>query len=400
MRILLITDWMADHGGAEWYVTAIREELRARGHDARLLTSDVSAAARATADYLALGSRNMTAQVVLQIANPFAVATVRRVLGSFRPEVVHLSMIEHHLSPAILPVLGEVPAVLSVMDYKPVCPTSWKLLPDSSICTRPAGLVCWRSGCTGLLHWLRDRPRYGLLEWGIGRVERVLACSRTVQAELARSGISSEVLTLPVRAAGTGFRRRPAAEPLFVYLGRLSREKGVDLLLHSFHALEATAARARLRIVGRGPEGPALERLARELGVGERVEFTGWVAPEAVERELSDAWALVAPSLHPEPLGLVALEAIVRGVPVIASARGGFAESVEPGTSGILFENGDRRELTTALEAVATGTAFPQKQVAPEIARRTARIHDIRRHVDALITIYENASREAIAAGS
>ena len=396
MRILLITDWMADHGGAEWYVTAIQEELRARGHDARLLTSDVSADARATADYLAHGSRSMAAQVVLQIANPFAVATVRRVLESFRPDVVHLSMVEHHLSPAILAVLGDVPAVLSVMDYKPVCPTSWKLLPDGTICTRPAGLVCWRAGCTGLLHWLRDRPRYGLLEWGIGRVERVLACSRTVQAELSLGGVSSEVLSLPVRPAGIGFHRQPAAEPLFVYVGRLSREKGVDLLLHSFRALEASAPRARLRIVGRGPEGPPLARLARELGVEERVTFTDWVPAELVERELSDAWALVAPSLHAEPLGLVALEAIVRGVPVIASARGGFAETVEEG-SGILFPNGDRRMLTAALEAVASGSAFPEKRVAPEIARRTALRHDMTRHVDALVAIYRNPSRAVVA---
>jgi glycosyltransferase involved in cell wall biosynthesis len=392
LRILLITDWMSDHGGAEWYVTAIQEELRARGHDARLLTSDVSAEARAAADYLARGSRNMAAQVVLQIANPFAVATVRRVLGAFRPDVVHLSMVEHHLSPAILAVLGEVPAVLSVMDYKPVCPTSWKLLPDGSICSRPAGLVCWRGGCTGLLHWLRDRPRYGVLEWGIGRMERVLACSRTVQAELARGGVSSEVLTLPVGPVGIGFRRKPAAEPLFVYLGRLSREKGVELLLHSFLALEAAAPGARLRIVGRGPERPSLEDLARELGVEERVTFTGWVPPATVERELSDAWALVAPSLHLEPLGLVALEAIVRRVPVIASARGGFAETVEEGASGIFFPNGDRRGLTAALEAIATGCAFPDQHIAPEVARRTALAHDLERHVDALIAIYRETA--------
>lgn len=396
MRILLITDWMEDHGGAEWYMTAVLEELRTRGHDARLLTSDVSADARATADYLAHGSQRMAAQVVLQIANPFAVATVRRVLGSFRPDVVHLTMVEHHLSPAILAVLGDVPAVLSVMDYKPVCPTSWKLLPDGTICTRPAGLVCWRAGCTGLLHWLRDRPRYGVLGWGIGRVERVLACSRTVQAELARGGVSSEVLTLPVRPAGIGFRRQPAAEPLFAYLGRLSREKGVELLLHSFRALKAAAPGARLKIVGRGPEGPALERLARELGVAERVTFTGWVPPAMVERELSDPWALVAPSLHAEPLGLVALEAIVRGVPVIASARGGFAETVEEGASGILFQNGDRQGLTAALETVAIGSAFPEKRVAPEIARRTALTHDMARHIDALVAIYRNPSRGAV----
>ncbi|HUP19082.1 MAG TPA: glycosyltransferase family 4 protein [Gemmatimonadota bacterium] len=385
MRVLLITDWMRNWGGAEWYTTAIREGLRARGHDARLLTSDVAPEARATADYLARGSTRMAAQAFLQVVNPFAAAAVRRAVGSFRPDVVHLAMIEHHLSPAVLAVLGDVPAVLTVQDYKLVCPTSWKLLPDGAVCTQPAGAVCWRGGCVGLPHWLRDRPRYRLLERGIGRLDRVLACSRTVQAELARGGIAADVLAHPVRAPGPGFRRRPAAEPVFVFLGRLSREKGLSLLLRAFAAI---GPGARLRIVGRGPEGPGLERLARELGIAERVTFTGWVPPEEVERELADAWALVAPSLHSEPLGLVALEAIVRGVPVIASALGGFAETIEEGTTGLLFPNGDGPALSAAMEAVAADRAFPERGIPPEAARRAAEEHDLGRHVEALVEIY------------
>src|SRR5690606_20495241 len=98
---------------------------------------------------------------------------------------------------------------------------------------------------------------------------------------------------------------------------------------------------ARLRVVGEGPERPALEALARSLGLDGAVSFRGWVSPADVEHELADAWAQVVPSLWAEPLGLIALEAIVRGVPVIASAAGGLGEIVEHGRSGLLFPNGD-----------------------------------------------------------
>ena len=91
---------------------------------------------------------------------------------------------------------------------------------------------------------------------------------------------------------------------------------------------------ARARFVGGGPELPALEVLALQLGVAGAVEFVGRVPPDEVAGYVADAWALVAPSLWAEPFGLVAAEAIAQGVPVVASAVGGFAETVEPGVSG------------------------------------------------------------------
>ena len=69
--------------------------------------------------------------------------------------------------------------------------------------------------------------------------------------------------------------------------------------------------------------------IAVELGIGGAVRFEGRVSFGAVEAALSKAWALVAPSVWPEPLGLTAIEAITRGVPAIATATGGFAETVE-----------------------------------------------------------------------
>jgi glycosyltransferase involved in cell wall biosynthesis len=381
MRTLLITDWMPGRGGMETHVTNVREGLRAAGDEVRLLTSSASAEVEASPDYLAYGTERLAEQVLLQIVNPSAVARLRSALREFQPDVVQVHTFAIHLSPAILAPLRSVPTVLTVSDYKPVCPTSWKLLPDGSLCTEPAGLVCWRNGCTSLPHWLRDRPRYALIHAGLRHVDRVLACSRSVQRELAVKGIASEVLHLPVRAPGPDHRRTPAPEPVFVYCGRLSEEKGLALLLHSFSQLRHRAPTARLRLVGTGPEQPRLERLVGELGLEEGVSFRGWLAPEAVERELVDAWALVAPSLHAEPLGLVALEALVRGVPVIASAGGGFAETVEEGVSGLLFPNGDGEALLRSLESVAQRRVFPTQRIPDEVVRRVSEAHSLGRHV-------------------
>ena len=388
MRVLFVTDWMSLRGGVEAYVTWVRDALRAGGDDVRLLTSSAGSPSDSGADYQAYGTEHPAGQAFLQIANPFAAKRLKGVLEEFRPDVVQLHMFALHLSPAIFAPLRSVPTVLFVNDYKPVCPTSWKLLPDGSICTDPAGVACLRNGCTSLPHWLRDRPRYGLIHAGVRNVARVLACSQSVQRELAVKGIESKVAYLPVPPAGADFRREPAADPLFVYTGRLSDEKGVALLLRAFARLRGRVPAARLRLVGTGRQRPALERLAAELGIEGAVVFRGWVPPEHVEYELADAWALVAPSLHREPLGLVAVEALVRGVPVIASADGGFGETVQHGVSGLLFPNGDEAALVDRLEAIARRQAFPTQRVPDEAVRTASETHDLERHVRFLRGIY------------
>jgi glycosyltransferase involved in cell wall biosynthesis len=290
-------------------------------------------------------------------------------------------MYEHHLSPGILPLLRRVPTVLLATDYKSICPLGSKMLPDGRRCVERAGAVCRRHGCLSLPHWLRDQPRYALIRRGLRHVDRVLTCSEWMAREFAVNGVPAEAVALGVPAPGPDFHRAPGAEPLFVYCGRLDTTKGVALLLRSFARARASSPAARLRLVGRGAERPALERLAAELGIAEAVDFRGWVPPDAVERELVDAWAMVVPSLWPEPLGLVALEALVRGVPVIASADGGLGETVADPARGLLFPNGDGAALAERLEAVASGRAFPTHALADDVVRLAREEYSLDRQV-------------------
>ncbi len=398
MRTLLITDWLTGTGGAERYIASLRDALRAAGDEVRLLTSSAGSAGDGSAEYRAYGSEGVAARVVLQVVNPFAILALRSALRDFRPEVVLVNMYENQLSPAIVRQLRDVPAILSVTDYKPICPTGSKLLPSGRLCHERAGSVCLRSGCVSLPHWLRDQPRYALLRGGRRHFDRVLACSRWVRRELELDGLEAEHLTLPIEVPGPGFRRAPGPDPLFVYCGRLDRSKGLVLLLRAFARLRSVARSARLRIVGRGPERPSLEQMVERLGLQDAITFRGWVAPGEVERELCDAWALVAPSLWAEPLGLVALEAIVRSVPVIASGSGGLGEVVEHGVSGLVFPNGDEEELARHLRAVATGEAFPSHALADSVVARTSEAHSMARHVDRLREIFREIAGAKAAA--
>ena len=132
--------------------------------------------------------------------------------------------------------------------------------------------------------------------------------------------------------------------------------------------------------MGDGPERARLEALARSLGLEATVQFVGSVPREQIEAELVAPWALVAPSTWAEPLGLTALEAIVRGVPVVASAVGGFAETVQPGVSGLLFPNGDEHALADRLAELASGVSSPTGECPPGSSEAALVVHDLGLH--------------------
>lgn len=400
MRVLLVTDWLSERGGVEAYTTWLRAGLQGTGDEVRLLTSRTGSVGDGAADFVAWATERVAAQAFLQIVNPLAVARVREALKVFRPDVAIVNMFALHLSPAILRPLRSIPTVLSVNEYKVICPIGSKLLPDGKLCAQRAGRVCWRSGCVSIPHWLRDQPRYALIRAGVRGVDRVLACSRWVERELALNAIESEHLALPVPAPGPSFRRVPADHPAFMFCGGLRVEKGVPLLLRAFARLRSEMPTATLRIVGQGPQRPALERLVGSLALSEAVTFTGWLAPPAVEQELAGAWALVTPSLWAEPLGLVALEAIVRGVPVIASRAGGLGEVVEDGVSGLLFPNGDEETLLRHLRAVAGGAVFPTHTLAEDVSRRAASVYSMETHIARLRGILEEVRSRRASAGA
>jgi glycosyltransferase involved in cell wall biosynthesis len=164
--------------------------------------------------------------------------------------------------------------------------------------------------------------------------------------------------------------------------------KGVDLLLRAFARLSLEFPSARLRLAGQGPERLKLESLGNSLGIGSRIDFVGWKSPADLEPLWAEAWASLAPSLWAEPQGLVALEAIIRRVPVIASSSGGLAEMIEHGHNGLLFPNGDENALLGNLREIASGTVFPEHWLTEEVAADAAKRFSVKGHIDRLRQIF------------
>jgi len=125
----------------------------------------------------------------------------------------------------------------------------------------------------------------------------------------------------------------------FLFVGRLDETKGVNVLLRAWidYGLEMP-----LKIIGSGPLTPAVKRAAAEEN---SIEYLGQLPQESVQYYMRSAYALVFPSVWFEPFGLVMVEAMASGVPVIASRLGGTPEIIEDMTTGRLFVPGDANDL-------------------------------------------------------
>jgi glycosyltransferase involved in cell wall biosynthesis len=180
---------------------------------------------------------------------------------------------------------------------------------------------------------------------GVARARLVTDCQA---AALPLDYDASAIPAARIRAAPKG------DHPLFLYVGRLSSEKQVDVLLTAFASVRAALPEARLRIVGGGPLEASLQSLAATLGCEASVEFTGGQSGQALYANYLEATALILPG-RSEPWGLVVNEALHHGCPVIVSNRCGCVpELVEDSVCGLVVEAGDVAGLSAAMFQAAT----------------------------------------------
>jgi glycosyltransferase involved in cell wall biosynthesis len=177
--------------------------------------------------------------------------------------------------------------------------------------------------------------------------------------------VACEVAPMPVAADLFGAPPPGAPRAGVLFVGRLTRQKGVDTLLRA-----AAAFRAPLTICGSGPEEGALRALAAELGLGARVR---WLATQPQSR-LADLYreaAVVAMPSHEEGLGLVAVEAGLCGTPVVGFRSGGLVDVVDDGATGFLVPPGDATALAGALDRVSEDPSLAATLGAKAGARAT-----------------------------
>lgn len=223
-----------------------------------------------------------------------------------------------------------------------------------------------------------ENPRWRAEVEAAAAGARAIVC---VSSSLARDSVAElgvdpgRVVVIPNTYDASRFRyvpRRPHDGPArLLSVGRLSSEKGHDVLLRALAELRRAGTDAELVIVGDGPERPRLESLAATLGVSSAVRFEGTVLGEQLREALAAADLFVLPS-RSEGFGVVLVEALATGLPVVATRSGGPADIVAP-EDGVLVPPDDASALARGIaEAIGRLTEFGREAIAERAARRYA----------------------------
>ena len=392
MKILLLNDLGAPHGGAELLTLSLRAGLRDRGHDARLFASSAASDAGPNeADYTCFGTMSGL-RTVNRVINPSAPLRLHQALRAFRPDVVHVRMFMSQLSPLILPLLRRVPALYHATWNETICPTGLKMLPDGAVCYQAAGTVCMSNGCVSRRAWAPLMLQLQLWRRWRDSFDLIVANSGSIRTRLLEHGIG------PVEVLWNGVPVVTARPPLIgpptvTCAGRLSWEKGLDVLIRAFATVVAAVPDAQLLLAGSGPEREPLHRLIRDLRLESHVRLLGQLALPELEQAFRGGWVHAVPSRVAESFGLTAAEAMMRGTAVVASAEGGLAEITIDGDTGLLVPAGDAAALSRALVRLLT-----DRELAERMGRQ-ARAHALvtmnrERWIDSFVAFYRRLASD------
>jgi 1,2-diacylglycerol 3-alpha-glucosyltransferase len=182
------------------------------------------------------------------------------------------------------------------------------------------------------------------------RCDAVVTPTGVIKKLIQSYGVTSPIVTIPTgiqtehfRDGDPNFLRREFGmhpeEKVLLYVGRLGKEKNLEYLMHIFQLVHQKRHDVTLALVGSGPEKDGLKSLADDLGISEKVLFTGLIPPAKVAGVYMSADIFVFPSIT-ETQGLVLAEAMAAGLPVVAQAAYGSLAMVENGVNGYLCEEG------------------------------------------------------------
>lgn len=384
MKILWVTSSGWKEGGAENLLCMIRPILEAQGHSVRVLSSDDRPDMPHFSDVEFPAHRGVL-RPLFHTFNIQAYWKIKKVLKEFKPDVVHIHTIGH-ASPAILLALQAYPTLLTVHG------------PEGFV----KGLLMWcfpqsyfRHGTydvadltfVGVMrlwyHRLVMEPLYAL---GFRRIDTIIAPSRYIQSLLAREGRDSVVLP----NGADLFPYRPLTSRgithTIVYAGRLEKYKGVEYLIRSLPAVLARFPDTTLLIAGSGTEQATLERLILDLNIAHAVTLCGYKERHELERLYVQASVVVMPSVGVEAFGLIGIEAMSVGRPVIATNVGGIPDWLQDNVTGLLVAPKDADAISDAII-----TLFSDEQTLLEMAKRArarAELFTVSTHVKRLLELY------------
>lgn len=367
MKILQINKFYYRKGGADQHFLDLVDLLKEKGNNISVFSmhdknNEKTGDEKYFVSHREFGKFNLNAYLrpLKTIYSFEAKRKIKKLIKDKKPEIAHLHLIYHHLTPSILPVLkkNKIPVVATIHDWKYLCP-NYLLFTENKVCERCKGgkyINCLKYKC---LHGSLPQSLLGTVEayfyhakkYYENYIDLYIAPSNFVKNKFIEFGYPAEKIIVLPHFLPTEFLKlkkesTPITSPLsFAYVGRISPEKGIARLGQIW--LEQNIP-YRLEIFGSGPEEEKIKKLADKSGG--KIICHGFVPRKNIFKNYGRFCGTISPSVCYETFGLSVLESINFNVPAIVNNLGGLQEFTGQTSSVLDFSMEKPETLLPALK--------------------------------------------------
>jgi glycosyltransferase involved in cell wall biosynthesis len=371
MKILQVNKYHYYRAGAEKYYLDISNELKKRGyelayfamHDENNIESKWSKYFISNLDFHNLSFKDKLKLPGRIIYSLEAKRKFKKLVEDFKPDLIHVHNIYHHISPSILNVAKKknIPLVLHLHDYKIISPNYNIYSQGKNHWDYCGGRFyrCFFNKCfknsymQSFLVSLEYFIHHYLLNIYNKNVDVFIAPSLFMKKKTSLFSVPAEKIEIINNHIKDNEISKKASTKgdYWLYFGRLAREKGIQDLIF---ALSTINDGSKLKIAGAGPYKKELENLILKLKLNDRVEFLGKKQEQELKEIIRKSKAVVIPSIWPENFPFALLESIALGKPAIVSNNGGMPEIINHNENGFIFETGNSNDLKEKMLKIDT----------------------------------------------
>jgi glycosyltransferase involved in cell wall biosynthesis len=371
MKILQVNKYHYYRAGAEKYYLDISNELKKRGyelayfamHDENNIESKWSKYFISNLDFHNLSFKDKLKLPGRIIYSLEAKRKFKKLVEDFKPDLIHVHNIYHHISPSILNVAKKknIPLVLHLHDYKIISPNYNIYSQGKNHWDYCGGRFyrCFFNKCfknsymQSFLVSLEYFIHHYLLNIYNKNVDVFIAPSLFMKKKTSLFSVPAEKIEIINNHIKDNEISKKASTKgdYWLYFGRLAKEKGIQDLIF---ALSTINDGSKLKIAGAGPYKKELENLILKLKLNDRVEFLGKKQEQELKEIIRKSKAVVIPSIWPENFPFALLESIALGKPAIVSNNGGMPEIINHNENGFIFETGNSNDLKEKMLKIDT----------------------------------------------
>lgn len=377
-------------GGAEISVQRIAEKMAKEGHDVFVITTNLKRIRKEEkingVKVYRLGLSNIYSPYtsvkqplllkplywLLNLWSPYSYITIKGILKAEFPDVVHINNYRG-LSLAVFNAVKDlnIPLIYTAHDYSTICLKTNLLNNKGKVCKAPSKLC---------------KLHNNIIKYIIGnKPDTVITPSEFASHKLKENHIfeNTQCIIVPntIDIRGSFHSQKDYRTIDFLYVGSLSKHKGVDILISAFKGLQFS--NIKLHIVGKGDYSENLKKISNN---DPRIIYYGFLNEPELSRLYQKANLTIVPSICYETFGIVTIESFKYGTPVLGSKIGGIQEIIEDGYNGLLFDAGDLSSLRLQLEYIVKNSDLLKKL---EIgAYESSKKYDIGIHINRLENIY------------